>query len=132
MKKKKVYQVSRYLFIHCFKHQGQTIFSKQVKSTRSVEYGKTVYVVAENEENAKEKYRSRYSEIFELNDTRKLYVELRLMDYGEKLDKDDLSCKETIVVKAADDESYCFLQHNLAFNDFMELVRQELFPTGES
>lgn len=132
MEKKKVYRVQRYLLIHILKTHRQFIFSNKLKEVKWVHYGEPMYVIAKNGTEAEAQYMSKHPKITELNEERKECIRIYSLHFDEEIDEENLKCEEVILAKLDDSKSYEFLKLNLKFDDFMELIHQQLFPTTEN
>lgn len=132
MEKKKVYRVQRYLLIHILKIHGQFIFSKKSKEVKWVYYGEPMYVIAKNATEAEAQYMLKHPKITKLNDERKECIRMYSLYFDEEIDEENLKCEEVVLAEPDNSKSYEFLRQNLKFEDFVELLHQELFQTTEN
>lgn len=132
MEKKKVYEIERKLLVHTVRDTGTMWKPTKIKETKWVKAEKTVYITATDSAEATQKYRNRYKLITRLNVSDALLISLDSLGCREMIDENNLDCKEELEIREVKNKSYEFLQHNLSFEDFVELLHQELFQTAQN
>ena len=120
------------MLVHTVTQTGSMWKPTEIKETKWVKAEKAVYVTAADSVEATKKYRSRHKFLTRLNASDALLISLNSLGCREIIDENNLDCKEELEIREVKDKSYEFLQHNLSFEDFIELIRQELFSEKEN
>lgn len=91
-----------------------------------------MYVIAKNATEAEAQYMSKHPKITKLNDERKECIRMYSLYFDEEIDEENLKCEEVVLAEPDNSKSYEFLRQNLKFEDFVELLHQELFQTAQN
>ena len=127
MEKKKVYRFYLKIFVHIIKNHGWKEFFKKTKETKWICLPpiECEYVITDNYQKLVDEFDAKYFKTIKLDNVAKNYIQSKLHN-NEKLEEDYTECICKYVLIPEDNCTYDELKRRLKFEDFMELVRQEL------